>query len=65
MEKRREEMSPIDLVLRIEADLEALVNNAALFGRAGELDILEAAKRISFVSGVLEQELHLANENKS
>jgi len=64
MEKTREEMSPVELLNRIQKDLDALVNNAVLFGRGSEIDILEAAKRISFVSSVLEQELFLAQESE-
>lgn len=63
MEKNRNEMSPRELVERIQADLEALEQNAALFGRGAELDIIEALNRINFVSGVIETEMLLAKEN--
>lgn len=48
-DKMENELSPKDLLIRINQDLDLLAQSAALFGRGSELDIKEAQRRMAEV----------------
>jgi len=57
-------LTPLELLNRIKKDLEELSSRPSLFGAANALDIVEALRRVTFVSAALEQEALIIYHNR-
>lgn len=65
MEQSRRDMQPIDLLLRIEEDLEALQENTTLFYPIVNLNIVRTLERVGFLIAVLVQEALQEEEKRA